>query len=64
MEVIFIEGDATAFKVFIDAHYADNTVELRNVDGWNCWVIKREDGTEYVAWPECDKSVWLDKYPA
>jgi len=52
METVYIEGDAAAFKVFTDAHYADNTIELRNIDGKNRWVIKREDGTEYIVRPE------------
>ena len=56
LEVVYIPGDAMAFKAFIDAHYADNTVELRGIGGKNRWVIKREDGSEYVARPEEAKS--------
>ena len=57
METIFIPGDSLAFKAFIDEHYKDNSVELRNIDGFNRWVVKREDGTEYVARPEESKPI-------
>lgn len=57
METIYIEGDSMAFKAFIDAHYKDNTVELRNIRGRNRWVIKREDGSEYVARPESTREI-------
>ncbi len=51
LEIVYIEGDFLAFKAFIDARYADNTVELVGIDGKNRWVITREDGTKYIARP-------------
>lgn len=51
METIFIEGDAMAFKAFIDEHYTDHTAELVGIDGKNRWVITREDGTKYIVRP-------------
>ncbi len=50
MEIIYIEGDSLAFKAFIDAQ--GTNASLRGIDGKNRWVIKREDGSEYVARPE------------
>lgn len=62
METVYIPGDAAAFKLFIDAHYKDDTVELRNIEGHNRWVIKREDGTEYIARPESVEPPPEDSY--
>lgn len=55
METIYIKGDSLAFKAFIDEHYKDGTVELRAIDGFNRWVIKNADGTEFIARPESAK---------
>lgn len=55
LEIVYIPGDSFAFKAFIDSHYADNTVELRGINGKNRWVITRPDGTEYIARPEIAK---------
>lgn len=52
MEIIYIEGDAIAFKAFIDECYAKKCVELVGIDGKNRWVITREDGTKYIARPQ------------
>lgn len=55
IETVYIEGDAAAFKAFIDAHYATGTVALRGIEGKSRWVVTREDGTEFVARPwECN----------
>lgn len=55
MKTVYIAGDSQAFKVFIDAHYATKTVELKNIEGHNRWVVTEEDGTEYIARPESSK---------
>ena len=52
MEIIYIEGDSLAFKMFVDDHYKNGNAELRNIDGYNRWVIKNEDGTEYIVRPK------------
>lgn len=51
LETMYIPGDAAAFKVFIDEHYADKTVELVGIDGFSRWVITRADGSRYIARP-------------
>lgn len=51
LEIVFIPGDALAFKAFIDKHYADKTVELVGIGGKNRWVVTRPDGSRYVARP-------------
>lgn len=51
MDVIYIEGDGMDFKRFIDEHYKDKSVDLRNIGGKNRWVITRPDGSEYIARP-------------
>ena len=55
MQTVYIPGDSLAFKAVVDAHYADNTIELTNVDGKNRWVVTREDGVKYIIRPqECE----------
>jgi hypothetical protein len=51
METIYIKGDSLAFKAFVDEHYKDNTISLRNIDGHNRWVVTNDDGTEFIARP-------------
>lgn len=55
MELEYIAGDSLAFKAFIDEHYKSGTVELRNIEGKNRWVVTREDGSQYVARPVSEK---------
>ncbi len=52
METIYIKGDSLAFKAFVDEHYKDSSIKLRNIDGHNRWVVTEKDGTEYIARPE------------
>lgn len=50
METEYIGKDSVEFKAFTDGHKA----ELRNIDGHFRWIVKREDGTEYIVRPlEC-----------
>lgn len=53
MEIIYIEGNAIAFKKFIDEHYfaVPRRAELAGIEGKNRWVITREDGNKYIARP-------------
>lgn len=51
----YIEGDSLAFKAFIDAHYANKTVELLDIEGHKRWVVTEEDGTKYIARPQSSK---------
>lgn len=51
LKTVYIPGNEYAFKAFIDKHYETKTVELRNIDGKNRWVVT-EDGEEYIARPE------------
>lgn len=55
MEIVYISGDSAAFKTFIDEHYKSDTVELRNIEGKNRWVVTRADGSQYVARPMSEK---------
>lgn len=49
MEIVYIPGGELDFVTYIKTHRSN--ADLREVDGYYRWIIKREDGTEYIARP-------------
>lgn len=49
LEVVYIEGNASDFVVFIQG--LKDKAQIHAIDGHMRWVVTREDGTQYVARP-------------
>jgi len=51
MQIRYIPGDSLAFVTFIKQKGIGTKATLENIDGHFRWVIKEDDGTQYIARP-------------